>query len=611
MFNDRCSAPSCGTGCPRVSMSGLLLPALVIFIVSPCVAASQSSRDRVEQPPALIEIQEVTPGAVQAMAFTLTSTQQVRVEAAGADVESARRIASRRNIIGRLVMSLARSGDRFDDDVWPANAWILDAKSREVVWELRRSGRQRERDGLLHFEGDIELPKGTYEAYYAFFPLDRFFNRDGWSWFHRDDAKVYINLGLRVFGEGQALEVLTTPAEADPGTIMAFHRLGDNASERIGFELDRAAEVEIRAIGEARASTTYDYGWLMNADTRERIWELTYADSEPAGGAEKNRLSRVRLRLPAGRYAAFFLTDDSHSPAAWNAPPPHDPFRYGLSIRLVNPAAKVNVRSFEYQPVPRDQAIVAITGVGDNQYRSEGFTLKRPLGVRIFALGEGTRRAFVDYAWISNAATGERVWEMEHDRTEHAGGGAKNRLFDGTIRLEPGDYIVHYVTDDSHSAESWNDAPPADRDYWGVTVLPASGKLDRSLVRAYDPEADGAVIARLVGMRDNQVSRRRFQIERDAGVRIYALGEGVGEQMVDYAYITNARNGRRVWEMRYEDTEHAGGAEKNRVFDGAIRLAAGEYELVYRTDDSHAFGSWNAARPRDFPSWGVTVYRVR
>jgi hypothetical protein len=29
--------------------------------------------------------------------------------------------------------------------------------------------------------------------------------------------------------------------------------------------------------------------------------------------------------------------------------------------------------------------------------------------------------------------------------------------------------------------------------------------------------------------------------------------------------------------------------------------------VVYRTDDSHAFGEWNAAPPRDPDSWGITV----
>jgi hypothetical protein len=256
----------------------------------------------------------------------------------------------------------------------------------------------------------------------------------------------------------------------------------------------------------------------------------------------------------------------------------------------VDPADRPALRTFEYEPVPRAQAIVALTGVRDDEYRSQGFTVKRPIGVRIFALGEGSDGDLFDRAWITNATSGAVVWDMDQVHTEHAGGSSKNRLFDGVIRLEPGNYMAHY---------------------WGVTVLPAVGRLDANVITPYDPDADPDIIARIVGVRDNQVSRRRFTMEQDGAVRIRALGEGVGEEMVDYAYIQDAESGQRVWEMRYADTEHAGGAEKNRVFDGAIRLRAGDYELVYRTDDSHAFGAWNATPPRDVHGWGVRLYRMK
>ena len=42
--------------------------------------------------------------------------------------------------------------------------------------------------------------------------------------------------------------------------------------------------------------------------------------------------------------------------------------------------------------------------------------------------------------------------------------------------------------------------------------------------------------------------------------------------------------------MTYRATEPAGGAPKNRRFDGVVTLPAGEYVLRYETDDSHSFG---------------------
>jgi hypothetical protein len=45
---------------------------------------------------------------------------------------------------------------------------------------------------------------------------------------------------------------------------------------------------------------------------------MTYGDSKHAGGAPKTA-SSIKLFLPAGSYAAFFVTDDSHSERRWNA----------------------------------------------------------------------------------------------------------------------------------------------------------------------------------------------------------------------------------------------------------------------------------------------------
>ena len=61
--------------------------------------------------------------------------------------------------------------------------------------------------------------------------------------------------------------------------------------------------------------------------------------------------------------------------------------------------------------------------------------------------------------------------------------------------------------------------------------------------------------------------------------------------------------------MTYRETEHAGGARKNRLFDRAIRLQAGQYTLVYQSDDSHSFGDWNSEAPDDPFYYGVTVFR--
>jgi hypothetical protein len=63
--------------------------------------------------------------------------------------------------------------------------------------------------------------------------------------------------------------------------------------------------------------------------------------------------------------------------------------------------------------------------------------------------------------------------------------------------------------------------------------------------------------------------------------------------------------------MTYRTSEPAGGAAKNRRFDGTITLPAGEYTLRYESDGSHSFGSWNANPPDEPEMYGITLYRVR
>jgi len=78
--------------------------------------------------------------------------------------------------------------------------------------------------------------------------------------------------------------------------------------------------------------------------------------------------------------------------------------------------------------------------------------------------------------------------------------------------------------------------------------------------------------------------------------------------MFDYGRIEDS-SGRTVWTMKYDETEPAGGGEKNRMFDGVITLPAGAYVLRYHSDGSHSHADWNDDPPDDPESWGISVFR--
>jgi len=278
----------------------------------------------------------------------------------------------------------------------------------------------------------------------------------------------------------------------------------------------------------------------------------------------------------------------------------HVSVRHAAKVR---PAAPV-------PPPPMGGSFVSLTQIEDDEIASTGFSLSQPYDVRVYAVGEGMSNQMYDYGWILNAETRQPVWKMEYRDTHRAGGASKNRMVNDVITLDPGKYLVYYMTDGSHSWDDWNSAAPSHENAWGITLLAAEGEADESVIGRYDISNDESIIAQLVAIRDDDSRRQAFTLEDETTVRIYALGEGDRSEMYDYAWIEDADTRRDIWEMTYRKTDHAGGAQKNRLFDGTIVLPAGEYYLRYESDGSHSLEDWNSTPPRDPFSYGVTLYRV-
>lgn len=500
-----------------------------------------------------------------------------------------------------------------------ARAWILDSRSRRVVWEMsdaRLVGRTR---STRRFADEPTLPAGDYELYYSTYPSSTFLLDKDLEWWDMvrsngldldDYREAADELSITIGGKGTVRSMPSSGRLDDPRQVVGLLDPPLNRKRTVGFELAKATAVEIYALGEVTESGSFDYGWITDLASRKQVWTMSYEESEPAGGAKKNRRARVTLELPAGRYAAGFVTDDTHGPGKWNAQPPSDPFYWGLVVRVRDPAAKALVSSFEVGEQGNQDVIAEIIKVGDSEARTVGFTLKRPLQVRIYAMGEGSDDEMFDYGWLLDAKTRAKVWTMRYAATEPAGGASKNRSVDDLLTLPAGHYLLNYVSDGSHSYKDWNAAAPTDRDRWGITVYAADKSFDRkTMVAAYVEAEDVDTLVDLTRTRDDSHRKERFRLDRPTRLRITAVGEGVGGTMVDYGWIEDSR-GRAVWEMTYRLTDPAGGASKNRMFDGALELPAGDYVAHFITDDSHAFGDFNAAAPHDPTGWGMRVSRA-
>jgi len=552
----------------------------------------------------LIEMEDFYPEKVMVAGFTISSAQEVSIEASGITPFRSKKSSP------------------------SSDAWILDSKTREIMWVLHDADDVERSGTISEFEDKLQLEPGNYEVYYSTFISYQYFDgkwqHRGGFWnnifgnvFYGDDWDIrrsdYRELYLRVKGNGKAVDedgVYDWQTEKKSSSILDYSSLRDDIFEEKILNISKPVKLKVYALGEARDDGNYDFGWIMDLKTREKVWELDYRHSAHAGGARKNRLSEQVISLDPGSYKVVFVTDDSHSYRRWNTAPPYDPSFWGLTIWLENGDDNSAISFTDVEEYEEKNVVVKFDRVRDRDYKIHGFTLKKPLTMHVYALGEGRDGDMYDYGWIVNANTREKVWEMDYYDTENAGGADKNRLFDGTITLDAGNYIAYYVTDGSHSYRRWNSGRPFDEKNWGMTVSVLDDSFNSSDITEYDESDDESILVRITRVGDHDRARSEFTIDDGQKVHIYAIGEGSGNEMYDYAWIENANTGRVVWEMTYRKTERAGGARKNRLFDDNIFLEAGEYEVFYESDDSHSFADWNDSPPRDPVNWGITVTKL-
>jgi hypothetical protein len=574
----------------------------------------------------IVSLKDFTKEEVRGVGITLSKDLTVHISAVGGG--------------DRSFWSDAFGND--ESDQMYAAGWIIDADTRDVVWDMtmdNTSGRSNRRS----CEKDITLKKGSYEVYFMAYGYASGSGVSHWS-LNIDRRKTHRSTD-RIFGGildlfrgdskeryeefmdyardtwGITLAVPTDDAShvqtfeaprKDTRALIAKTGVGDDVVYQKDLKVDREVKVHIYAIGEGqRGDDVNDFGWLVNSDTRQRVWDMNLKDVERAGGARKNIKYDGDVTLPKGTYELHYVTDGTHSNDDWNSRPPYDPFNYGVTVTLTDEKDRDAITVVD-PSVGDKNVIVKLTEMRDNDYKSAGFSLKEDAKVRIYALGESDNdnSEMADYGWIMNAGTREKVWTMDPNASFHAGGAEKNRLFDEVFTLPKGDYIACYQTDGSHSYDNWNADAPFDPEHWGLTIMGAGNGFDAKTVAVFNEDDETGVVAQMIRVGDDEHVHQRFSIASKTTIRIYSIGEADGDEMADYGWIKNTDTGERVWVMDYDETKWAGGAKKNRLVDRTITLDKGEYEVHYRTDDSHAFNDWNDDPPDDRTRWGITIYKA-
>jgi hypothetical protein len=391
---------------------------------------------------------------------------------------------------GEITIDAAGLGASNADEL-VAYAWIIDHQTRKVVWEMQRAETDRSwgKKYLRKATQDQVFSRGKYELY--------IYTGDDNIWIFENGKSVVNAIGGLFSGSSRSLreqledcyvklesndigaaEFKTFDPEGNiPGALIAANQVGDDEYLEKAFTLDKPMNLHVYMLLEDPSGydTPVDFGWIMNADTRETVWSAAEERSLRAGGGKKNRKVDSDVNLPKGNYILCYTTDDSHSYRRFNVAPPYDPMNWGVTI---TPGTGFEPAAFHLATVPPEaEPLLAMTEVGDDESRETRFTLTKETRLRIRALGEWSSGddEFVDYGWIETAGSGRVVWEMTDRNTRYAGGADKNRIFEGEITLPAGDYIVSYVTDDSHSYEEWNSGHPWLESAWGIALYPGQG----------------------------------------------------------------------------------------------------------------------------------------
>ena len=523
------------------------------------------------------------------------------------------------------------TGAVFEDD-WKLliyYGWIIDADSREVVWHLFDYMRDQDVDdvdGPINFKTKLNLKKGNYELYFAGMYSNRNWNKnrdhdwyfdglgDTMDWLFGSRNREYFRRSaqdeLFITLESSALKQEDANAFLEKKTadaIVSFVKTRDDERLSKGFTLTGSTELEVYALGEGSDGEMFDYAWIMDANTRERVFEMDYRDSRFAGGARKNLKVKEKITLPAGSYLVNYSSDDSHSFERWNSLPPDDIQYWGISVWASGNKGNV----VAYQEPKTLKPIVSLTRARDDEMLAKGISVKKSMDIRIYCLGEiSGNDNMADFGWIMDASTRERVWRMKPYKARHGGGADKNRYVEEVITLEPGDYIVYYATDDSHAYGDWNSSQPYEPEMWGITMW-AINEADLKNISPFHPEEykneNELAVITMVG--DRALAKKTFTINNDTKVRIIGLGEGSGGEMYDYGFIKNMDSGKIVWEMDYRNSEHGGGARKNREFNETLVLEKGTYRVYYETDGSHSYRRWNDDPPNNQEAWGITILK--
>ncbi|TFH02019.1 MAG: hypothetical protein E4H13_03330 [Calditrichales bacterium] len=280
-----------------------------------------------------IVLSRFEPGEIKFAGFTLNSDKSVSIKAVGAGADK---------VVRRTKNNVVDPQNQF------AYAWIIDARTRELKWRMTPQNTESDWWGAKYnrtFNGTVSLKKGEYEIYYAAFHPVFLATEDGYFSLKKIWGKVFGDEDWWVENSAEWKVTLSNVDEVfEQSAVVKYQRavkksaivdltdIRDSQELKMGFTLKKPALLQIYALGEGFESEMYDFVYIIDANTRKRIWTMDERKSQYAGGALKNRMIRQEIEFDAGNYLVYYQSDDSHSSGNWNANPPYDPNFWGVTV---------------------------------------------------------------------------------------------------------------------------------------------------------------------------------------------------------------------------------------------------------------------------------------
>lgn len=217
----------------------------------------------------------------------------------------------------------ARKGEFVD------SGWIEQLSDLEPVWRMEESeslpaGGDAKNRAVLAL---VDLAPGGYALCYS---TDDSHSYQSWNSEPPRDPEAW-GITLTTLDPDDAGAIRKGEPKDAPMTI-ALTMVGDDADLVRRFRLTERVKFHLVALGEGSGDPLADRGWLEDAKSGEKVWQMRYRDSMPAGGASKNRIVRADVTLPAGEYVLHYRSDDSHAFGDWNSAPPLQSHLWGVTL---------------------------------------------------------------------------------------------------------------------------------------------------------------------------------------------------------------------------------------------------------------------------------------